>query len=99
MSTTIGRRSKALKLPMVSFHALRHTHASALIAAGLDVVLISRRLGHGNPHVTLGVYGHLFKRDDTAAARAERATNRAPHDRRIPVPIPQLSGIWRKLSN
>jgi integrase len=61
---------KSLKLPMVSFHALRHTHASALIAAGLDVVLISRRLGHGSPHVTLRVYGHLFKRDDRAAAHA-----------------------------
>ena len=67
---------KSLKLPMVSFHALRHTHASALIAAGLDVVLISRRLGHGSPHVTLGVYGHLFKRDDTAAARAIEAAMR-----------------------
>ena len=48
-------------------------HASALIAAGLDVVVISRRLGHGSPHVTLRVYGHLFKRDDTAAARAIEA--------------------------
>jgi integrase len=36
---------KSLKLPMVSFHAPRHTHSSALIAAGLDVVVISRRLG------------------------------------------------------
>jgi integrase len=27
-----------MKLPSVSFHALRHTHASALIAAGIDVV-------------------------------------------------------------
>jgi len=41
----------------MSFHALRHTHASALIAAGLDVVAISRRLG-------LNTYGHLLKRDD-----------------------------------
>ena len=31
-------------LPQVMFHALRHTHASALIAAGVDVVKISRRL-------------------------------------------------------
>jgi integrase len=53
---------------MVSFHALRHTHASALIAGGLDVVLIAKRLGHGSPNVTLRVYGHLFKRDDSAAA-------------------------------
>lgn len=29
---------KSLKLPQVSLHALRHTHASALIAAGLDVL-------------------------------------------------------------
>jgi integrase len=33
-------------LPQVMFRALRHTHASALIAAGVDVVKISRRLGH-----------------------------------------------------
>lgn len=31
----------------VTFHALRHTHASHLIDAGIDVVKISRRLGHG----------------------------------------------------
>jgi integrase len=55
---------------MVSFHALRHTHASALIAAGLDVVVISRRLGHASPNITLRICGHLFKRDDSAAARA-----------------------------
>jgi integrase len=51
-------------LPRVHFHALRHTRASALIASGLDVVMIARRLGHANPTVTLNVYGHLFKRDD-----------------------------------
>jgi integrase len=67
---------KSLKLPRVSFHALRHTHASALIAAGLDVVAISRRLGHANPTVTLNIYGHLFKKDDIAAAVAIDAVMR-----------------------
>jgi integrase len=67
---------KSLGLPRVSFHALRHTHASALIAAGLDVVVISRRLGHGSPNVTLGVYAHLFKQDDSAAALAIEAAMR-----------------------
>jgi integrase len=61
---------KSLRLPSVSFHALRHTHASALIAAGLDVMAISRRLGHSNPTVTLNTYGHLFRKDDRAAANA-----------------------------
>jgi integrase len=63
----------ALGLPRVHFHALRHTHASALIAAGLDVVLIARRMGHASPTITLGVYAHLFKRDDREAARAIEA--------------------------
>jgi integrase len=56
-----------------TFHSLRHTHASTLIAAGLDVLSISRRLGHGSPVITLGVYGHLFKSDDRAAAIMEKA--------------------------
>lgn len=56
-----------------TLHSLRHTHASTLIAAGLDVLTISRRLGHGTPALTLGVYGHLIKPDDRAAAILEQA--------------------------
>jgi integrase len=60
----------ALGLPPVMLHSLRHAHASALIAAGIDVLTISRRLGHGTPAFTLSVYGHLFSNTDAAAARA-----------------------------
>jgi integrase len=52
------------------FHALRHSHASALIASGLDVLTVSRRLGHGTPVVTLNTYAHLFEKTDNAAAAA-----------------------------
>lgn len=58
------------KLPKVSFHSLRHTHASALIAAGLDVVAVSRQLGHASPALTLGVYSHLFQNNSDQAAAA-----------------------------
>src|SRR5262249_41896712 len=44
--------SRKLKLG-VSFHELRHTHASQLIDAGVDVVTISKRLGHASPTITL----------------------------------------------
>ena len=57
----------------VSFHALRHTYASVLIDAGLDVLTVSRRLGHGSPATTLNVYGHLFRVDDKAATAAIEA--------------------------
>ena len=39
----------AMNLPSVKFHALRHSHASALIASGLDVLTVSRRLGPWEP--------------------------------------------------
>jgi integrase len=47
---------------------LRGRTASSLIAAGLDVLTISRRLGHASPTITLSVYGHLFTNTDDKAA-------------------------------
>ena len=67
-----GKAMKAAGL-VATLHSLRHTHASTLIASGLDVLTISRRLGHGSPAITLKVYGHLFKTDDRAAAIMEAA--------------------------
>lgn len=64
------RVAVSLGLPAVTFHAFRHTHASALVAAGLDILTISRRLGHGSPGITLGIYAHLFSNTDSAAAKA-----------------------------
>jgi integrase len=64
--------SRKLKLG-VSFHELRHTHASQLIDAGVDVVTISKRLGHASPTITLSIYAHLFQKDDSKAAAAINA--------------------------
>jgi integrase len=75
------RACRSLGLPMVMFHALRHTHASALIAKKLDVVQISRRLGHGSPAITLRIYAHLFNTVDSAAADAIESVLRKPRDR------------------
>jgi integrase len=58
------------KLPRYSFHALRHTHVSTLIRQGVDILVISRRIGHSKPSVTLDVYGHLIEGADAAAASA-----------------------------
>ena len=60
-------------LPDVTFHALRHTHASQLIDAGVDIVTISKRLGHAKPDITLRIYAHLFRKDDGKAAAAINA--------------------------
>jgi integrase len=73
LSSTWAKTVAVLKLPKVTFHALRHTHVSQLIAAGLDVVSVSRRVGHSNPTVTLGLYAHLFGNTDERAAAAVEA--------------------------
>jgi integrase len=74
LSSTWAKTVRTMKLPKVTFHALRHTHVSQLIAAGLDVVTVSRRIGHSNPTITLNVYAHLFgNTDERAVAAVETA--------------------------
>jgi integrase len=42
-----------------------------LIGSGLDVLFVSRQLGHANPNVTLRVYAHVFAhREHADRARA-----------------------------
>lgn len=41
-------------------HSLRHSHASMLIAAGVSLVAIQRRLGHESIQTTIDRYGHLM---------------------------------------
>ena len=60
-------------MPDLGFHNLRHTHASQLIDEGVDIVTISKRLGHAKPDITLRVYSHLFRNDDGKAAAAINA--------------------------
>lgn len=63
-------------LPAVTFHALRHIHASQLIAAGLDAVTVSKRLAHTNTAITLKVDSHLFTNSDERAAQVVDAAFR-----------------------
>lgn len=42
-----------------SFHALRHTHATILLAAGVHPKIVQERLGHAKIGTTLDTYSHL----------------------------------------
>jgi integrase len=64
-------RSGITVIGRLSLHSLRHGYASLLIAEGLNVVFVSRQLGHANPTVTLSTYAHLFERRDHAHAARE----------------------------
>jgi integrase len=77
LSRDWGNVVRDRKLPKVSFHSLRHSHASALISAGIDIVSVSGRLGHSSPAVTLTVYAHRFHKNDDAAVQAIEAAMRS----------------------
>ncbi|MBI4304835.1 MAG: site-specific integrase [Chloroflexi bacterium] len=62
------RTVKALGLPVIRFHDMRHTNASLLLAAGVPITTVSARLGHASAVVTLGVYGHLIPASEREAA-------------------------------
>jgi integrase len=54
----------------VRFHDLRHTFASNLLAAGVDVVTVSKALGHANVHITLVTYAHAIPKERHGAGDA-----------------------------
>ena len=54
----------------VNFHTLRHTAASQWILAGVDLLTVSRRLGHSQASFTMDVYGHMLPGQQNQAAEA-----------------------------
>jgi integrase len=52
-------RDKA-KMRKITFHDLRHTHASLLLKNNVHPKVVSERLGHSSIQITLDLYSHLF---------------------------------------
>jgi integrase len=59
-------------IPKPTVHALRHTHGSALIAAGWDIEEVSARLGHQDSVVTLRTYAHAYDATRRSTGRRDR---------------------------
>ena len=55
-------------LPSVSIHSLRHTNASLLIANGVNITTVSKRLGHATTATTTKIYAHAIKSADETAS-------------------------------
>jgi integrase len=52
-----------------SLHTLRHTHASTLLANGVPLAYVSKRLGHRDPHTTAKIYQHALPDTDQDVAK------------------------------
>lgn len=45
----------------IRFHSLRHTHASILLSQGVQIMTVSKRLGHSSPTITMKTYAHVIR--------------------------------------
>ena len=59
---------KAAAMPDVHPHMLRHTYATTLYHAGIDLRTAQRLLGHSSIQMTANIYTHLEAQDSLAAA-------------------------------
>lgn len=60
----------------LKFHGLRHLSATLALAEGVNVRVVSDRLGHANASVTLNVYAHVMAGADAEAAESIAAALR-----------------------
>jgi integrase len=60
-------------VPRIRLHDLRHTHASHLLLAGVNVKVVSERLGHASASFTLDTYAHVMPGQQAHAAAAAAA--------------------------
>lgn len=84
ISAAASLLARKLKLPKgASLHSLRHTHASQLLAGGMEISAVSARLGHKSVGTTLKIYAHMIEgRDEEAARIWERLNKREPEAER-----------------
>ena len=80
-----------------SLHSLRHSHASVLLSNGVPIPVVSERLGHADPTITLQIYSHAMPADRRGAAKAWRnALAEAIAEDRSRRSTPKLEKVHQK---
>jgi integrase len=73
-----ARIAKRAKIRPISFHGLRHTHATDLLRAGVHPKIASERLGHASIAITMDTYSHAIPGlQEDAAQRIDAALRSA----------------------
>ena len=75
------------KLPPIRLHDLRHSNATAMIAAGINAKVVQHRLGHANVSITLNTYTHVLPEMDQEAADT---LNNALFSAATPISCPRI---------
>ncbi|WP_434593703.1 tyrosine-type recombinase/integrase [Streptomyces sp. A5-4] len=80
VSDLFERLVEAAGLPPIRLHDLRHVAATLMLAAGVDIKVVSETLGHSDTRITRDIYQSVL--DDLARDAAEKVVQLVPHARR-----------------
>lgn len=85
VSKSFGKAVERSECRRITFHEMRHTHASLLLLSGVPVHVVSQRLGHADVGFTLKVYSHVLPgmQADAASAFASLIDGAAPGGRKV----------------
>lgn len=64
MNKSLKRSCTRAEIKKITSHALRHTHVSLLIYRGMDIISISKRIGHSSATTTIEEYSHVINELD-----------------------------------
>jgi integrase len=67
-SAWFERQTREAGLPRIRLHDVRHSYATAALAAGIPAKVVSERLGHANIAITMDTYSHVLPGLDEQAA-------------------------------
>ena len=76
------RLTDAAGLRRVRLHDLRHGQASLMLAAGISIAVVSKRLGHSSISSTSDTYSHLL--EGVGQHAAEAAADLVPRTKKAP---------------
>jgi integrase len=68
LSAWFLQHTRAAGLPRIRLHDVRHSYATAALAAGVPPKVISQRLGHATIAITMDTYSHVIPGLDEQAA-------------------------------
>lgn len=69
-SKILGKIINKYSLKKITFHGLRHTNVTLMIAKGIQTQIISRKVGHSSVQVTDAYYSHFFEDEFKQAANS-----------------------------
>ena len=68
--SAVRRLAARAGCPQITMRSLRHFHATLTLQAKQNPVVVSKRLGHSSPTITLGTYAHVLDGWQQEAAEA-----------------------------